>query len=225
MSNEIFFFIQVFLCVGFTLGAARMGPLALASLIALNGVLANLFVVKQMELFHLQVTCSDVFAVGSIIGLNLMQEHFGKEAAKKVIWVSFFIMFFFVLVSQIHIGYAPADQDSTHAAFLRILSSTPRLVFASIGVYFLVQQLDVIIFGWLKKMFRDKHLGTRMGISLIFSQLIDTILFTFAGLYGIVASLFDVMILSFAIKCLVILCSAPLASLGRRWIKKEESAA
>jgi queuosine precursor transporter len=220
MPNEIFFFIQVFLCVGFTLIAARMGPYALAALIALNGVLANLFVVKQVTLFGLNVTCSDVFAVGSIIGLNLMQEHFGKEAAKKVIKVSFFAMLFFVLVSQIHLWYAPASQDETHAAFRTILSSTPRLVFASIGVYFLVQRLDVLLFGWLKKIFQDKRLGIRMGISLVLSQFTDTALFTFAGLYGIVASLFDVIVLSFAIKCLVILCSAPLVSL----VKKKEEA-
>ena len=223
MANEIFFLLQVFLVIGFTIGAARIGLNALAALVALEGVLANLFVVKQMELFGLTVTCSDVFAVGSIIGLNLMQEQFGKEAAKKTIGISFFAMAFFVLVSQIHLWYAPSPQDQTHSAFVQILESTPRIVLASILVFFLVQKFDVMFFGWLKALFNGRRLGLRMGASLIVSQFIDTILFSFAGLYGIVASIFDVIVISLAVKCIVIGCSAPLAAFSKRFIRSEES--
>ena len=134
MGNEIFFLMQILLVIGFSIGAVRIGAPALTALVALNGVLANLFVVKQMELFGLTVTCSDVFAIGSILGLNLLQEHFGKEAAEKAIKISFFSLVFFVLVSQIHLWYAPASADRTHNAFEAILSSAPRIVLASVFV-------------------------------------------------------------------------------------------
>lgn len=223
MTNEIIFLIQVVLVIGFSIGAARMGQNALVALVALHGVLANLFVVKQMELLGLTVTCSDVFAVGSIMGLNLMQEYFGKEAAKKAIGISFFAMIFFVLVSQIHLWYLPASIDHTHPAFSEILSHNPRIVFASIAVFYLVQKFDVAFFGFLKTRFHNTRLALRMGISLTVSQFLDTILFSFAGLYGIAASLFDIIVISFAIKCLVIACSAPMASLARRFMSKEET--
>lgn len=220
MTNEIFFLTHVFLVIGFTIGATRIGNAALASLIALQGVLANLFVVKQMDLFGMSVTCSDVFAVGSIMGLNLMQEHFGKEAAKKAITISFFSMVFFVAASQIHLWYAPSLYDQTHPAFVLILSSTPRIVLASIFVFFLVQKWDVLFFGWFKKALSGGYLPIRMGVSLVLSQFIDTVLFTYLGLYGTVACPWDVIAVSFAVKCLIIGCSAPLAALSKRFVKE-----
>ncbi len=219
MGNEIFFLMHILLVIGFSIGAVRLGANALAALVALEGVLANLFVVKQMELFGLTVTCSDVFAIGSILGLNLLQEHFGKEAAQKTIKVSFFSMIFFVLVSQIHLWYAPAPADRTHSAFEAILSSAPRIVLASVFVYYLVQKIDVALFGRLKNWFGGRRLGLRMGISLLFTQFIDTVLFSFLGLYGLVASMFDVIAVSFLVKCLIIGGCAPLAALSRRFVK------
>ena len=224
MCNEIFFFFQIFLVIGFSLGAIRLGPMALATLIGLQGVLANLFVLKQIELFGFTITCGDCLAVGSILGLNLLQEHFGKEIAKKTVHISFFSLIFFVFLSQIHLLYAPAAADKTHLAFETVLSSTPRIVLASAIVYYFVQRFDVVLFGWIKKLFPNQPLSLRMTVSLIISQFIDTVFFSFFGLYGLVVSLFDVIAISFLVKCLIIFCSAPLVAFSHRFIKKEISA-
>ena len=80
--NELLFFIHVFLVVSFVMGALRLGKAALIALSAVQAVLANLFVVKQIDLFGFSITCSDVFAVGGILSINLIQEFFGKEAAE-----------------------------------------------------------------------------------------------------------------------------------------------
>ena len=220
MSNEIFFLTQVLLCLACSIWAGRLGAFPLTALIALQGVLANLFVLKQIELFGLTVTASDVFAVGGILGLNLLQEYFGKEAAKQAIRSSLFTLLFFVAVSQIHLWYFPAPIDQTHAAFETVLSSAPRIVIASLVVYYLVQKIDVALFGLLKQWFGDRRLGFRMGLSLLLTQGIDTVLFAYLGLYGLVASIFDVILVSFLIKCLVIAGSTPLISLSRRFMRK-----
>jgi uncharacterized PurR-regulated membrane protein YhhQ (DUF165 family) len=60
-----------------------------------------------------------------------------------------------------------------------------------------------------------------MGISLVFTQWIDTVLFSFLGLFGLVESIFSVIAVSFAVKCLVIGMSAPLVALSRRFSVKE----
>jgi uncharacterized integral membrane protein (TIGR00697 family) len=217
--NEVLFFIHVFLVAAFILGSVRLGQNGLLALIVLQAVLANLFVVKQMNLFGFTVTCSDMFAVGGILGLNLLQEHFGKEAAVRAVKISFLSMIFFLLMAQIHLWYAPSLQDTTDGAFLVILSATPRIVIASVTVYFLVQQIDVMLFGWLKKVCSQTRLVFRVGLSLVLTQWIDTVLFSFLGLYGLVAHIWDVIVMSFMIKCLIILCSAPLVSLSKRWVR------
>ena len=119
--NESLFFIHFAAVLGFILIAYRMGSMALSCLIVLQGVLANVFVVKQMPLFGWTVTCSDVFAIGGILGLNLLQETWGREAASKAIKNSFLCLVFFAVMVQIHLLYVPSLLDGTQASFKTIL--------------------------------------------------------------------------------------------------------
>ncbi len=217
--NEALFFAHVLLVLGFILVAYRMGRSSLIALIVLLGVLANVFVVKQMELFCWTVTCSDVFAIGGILGLNLLQEGWGQETAGKAIRGSLLCLIFFVAMAQIHLLYVPSAADKTQDAFAMILSSSPRIVFASIAVYYVVQKIDVKIFGFLKHFFAGKLLPVRLTLSLLFSQLLDTILFSFLGLYGLVESIVDVIFMSYFVKCVIIASSSTFVAAAKRWVR------
>lgn len=200
--NEFLFIFQVLLIILLAFGARKLGKEALITFTALMAVMANLFVLKQMLLFGWNVTCSDVFAVGSILSLNLIQEHFGKDTAKKSVWICFGAMLFFAVMSQIHLFFTPSPYDSSHPHFTAILSPAPRLLCASLFSFFLVQQVDVTFFGLLKKTklkWRWRNL-----IALFVSQLLDTVLFSFLGLYGIVASLASIIVVSFAVKLAIV---------------------
>lgn len=214
--NEAVFLFHIFIVIGFVLGALRLGKSALIACIALQGVLANLFVVKQMKLFGFAVTCSDVFAIGGILSLNLLQEYFGKEAAKQAVRISLLTLLFFAFMSQIHLAYSPTNLDTTQPAFSAIFSQSVRIVFASIGTFYLVQQFDIRFFGILRG-----KLPVRVAISLVSSQLLDTVLFSFLGLYGLVESLFDIILVSFLIKCLIIATSSPFVAFSKRFVKNE----
>ena len=215
-ANEFIFLFHIFLVVASVLLGLRLGKSALIALVALQGVLANFFVVKQIFLFGFSVTCSDVFAVGCILSLNLLQEYFGKESAKKAAQVSLLSLIFFAIMSQIHLFYAPTSFDTTHEAFTAILSSTPRLIFASIATFYFVQKFDIFFFPLLKG-----KLPVRIFISLIVSQAFDTILFSSLGLYGLVASIADIVFMSFFIKCIIIAASSPLVAFSKRFVKNE----
>ena len=120
--NESIFLLHVLVVLGFVLASLRLGKGALIALISLQGVLANLFVVKQMFFLGFSVTCSDVFAIGGILSLNLLQEYYGKEAAKQAVNISLLTLLFFAFMSQIHLLYAPTVSDTTHGAFQTIFS-------------------------------------------------------------------------------------------------------
>jgi hypothetical protein len=216
--NEIVFFAHILFVIGSSVFVLRnFGSLGLTVFIAIQSILANLFVIKQMALFGFDVTCSDVFAIGSLLSLNLIQEFFGEELARKAIWISFGSMVFFALMTQIHLLYVPSVSDVTNEAFSQILSSTPRIMFASIGVFFIVQQVDVRLFSFFQKWFKGGALPLRLALSLLISQTIDTVLFSFFGLYGIVASLSDIILVSLLIKVIAIGASTPFIALIRRW--------
>lgn len=203
--NETIFLLHLGLAAVFLWPFMRLGKEGLMCWIALQPILANLFVLKQITLFGFTVTCSDVYAVSCALGLNLLQEHYGKDAAKKTVWISFMLLIFFVAMSCIHLLYTPSAQDYTQSAYQLILSATPRLVAASIVSFFCVQWLDVQFFGFLKTKAHRMSLFTRNITSLTVSQCIDTLLFTFLGLWGLVSELFDVFVISFVVKLTIAL--------------------
>lgn len=202
--NEILFFIQTLIIVGFALAALRLGQGALTAWVAIQAIIANLFVLKQITLFGFDVTASDAFAIGSLLGLNLLQEYFGKEEAQKATWVCFFFMAFFTLVSQLHLLYHPSPYDTTQSSFLTILAPSPRLLMASMTVFFIVQQVDIRFFVFIKNHFPKIDFPLRVGMTLVLSQCLDTVLFSFIGLYGLVSAIAHVILVSLAVKLIVI---------------------
>jgi len=214
--NELLFLSHTLVAIVFVLGALRLGKSALIAMIALQGVLANLFVVKQMPLFGFAVTCSDVFAVAGILSLNLLQEYFGKKSAQQAIKISLITLLFFAFMSQIHLLYTPTLLDQTHGAFVKILSTSSRIIFASIATFYLVQQFDVRFFSLLRGAF-----PLRLTISLVVSQLLDTVLFSFLGLFGLVESVLDIIVVSFVIKCMIIAISSPFVAFTKRYVKHD----
>jgi queuosine precursor transporter len=204
--NAFIFFIHIFLVFTFGLGALRLGKEALIGWVALQAVLANLFVIKQIDFFGFEITCSDAFAVGSFFGLNLLQEYFGRKTTLTAIKVCFFSMLFFALMAQIHLLYKPSLSDTTQDAFRTILEASPRLFIASLATFAIAQQIDLRLF---RKLSFLSSFSLKNTLALSCSQLIDTIIFSFLGLYDIVSSLFDVIFISFLVKLVIILCLKP----------------
>lgn len=219
--NELIFLLHILLIVFLAFGALRLGKEALISLTALQAVLANFFVLKQTLLFGWNVTCSDVFAVGITLNLNLLQEYFGKESARVTIWICFLSMLFFGLMSQIHLIYTPSLSDTANLHYLALLQSTPRLLIASLASFFLVQQVDVRVFALLKNKFPRWSWNKRNSLALINSQLLDTCLFSVLGLYGLVSSILDIIILSFLIKMIIIVSIDFFSRFAKRFVRYE----
>lgn len=215
--NEMIFFSQIFVIFTFALGAWRLGQGALTAWVAIQALIANLFVLKQITLFGFEVTASDVFVIGSLLGLNILQEYFGKEEAKKATWICFFFMVFFAVISQMHLLYQPNAYDMTNPSYQTILSPAPRLLIASMGVFFIVQQFDIRFFAFLKNQFPQIGFASRVAIALVVSQFLDTCLFAYIGLYGLVVSVVDIIAVSFAIKLIVIFSISPLLKRASKW--------
>ncbi|GAB4187688.1 MAG: queuosine precursor transporter [Simkaniaceae bacterium] len=213
--NEALFFFHIPLIVAFLLAANRFGKEMLIAFFAISAMLANIFVTKQITMFHANVTCTDAFAVSCILSLNLLQETYGKAAARKAVWIAFFLLLYLAVMSQIHLLYQPNNFDQTQASFQKIFRITPRLFAASAVVAFIVQQIDIQIFGLLKKKFPSLFFF-RIGGSFFITQWIDTVLFTFLGLYGIVANLWSIVLISFLIKLAAFALMSPFLSLARR---------
>lgn len=204
--NECVFLSETLVIILFSFLALKLGKEALISWITLQAIIANLFIVKQIDLLGLQVTATDAFAIGSLLSLNFLQEFFGPQISKKASWICFASLAFFALISQLHLLFQPSSSDTTQSAFQTILSPSLRVFTASMVVFFIVQQVDIRIFSFLKGKLTTASFALRSTLSLLLSQTLDTFLFSFVGLYGLVTSLCDIILVSLIIKWIVISC-------------------
>src|ERR1700722_12989500 len=96
--NELTFVIHALLISASSLIALRLGTSALVSFVSTCCILANLFVIKQVSLFGLSATGSDAFTIGAVLGLNMLQEYYGKLAARTAIAINFFLLVFYAVM-------------------------------------------------------------------------------------------------------------------------------
>lgn len=223
MTNELLFILQAAFIGTTLLIALRLGKEALIAVIATQAVLANLFVIKQIALLGFNATAADAYAVGCMLGLNLLQEYYGKDTTRLAIWISFFVSVFFAISAYLHLLYTPFSSDITHNAYVTILSATPRIVAASLFTYFIVQQCDMRLYGFLKKKFENRFYIIRNYSSVALSQLLDTVLFSFLGLYGIVTHVWEIILVSYTIKVAVLLLATPFLMISKKINKTTNS--
>jgi len=220
MFNELIFLLHAALIGLAALGALAFGRAALVAFVCIQCILANLFVLKQTTLFGFNATCADAFTIGATIGLNLLQEYYGKAITRKTIAINFFFLAFYAIMTQIHLWYAPSAFDTTQSSFLALLGFMPRIVIASFTVYLIAQLVDYYLYGWLKKVWTSRLLVVRNYASISVSQLVDTVLFSFLGLYGIIDNIWEIILISYSVKLGAIFVATPFLVASRRIFEK-----
>lgn len=207
--NELIFLAHTLIISLCAIIALRFGKEALISFICLQNILANLFVIKPIELFNLTATGADAFTIGAVFGFHLLQEFYGKSLTKKVIWLSFGLLSFYIIVSQIHLAYIPTTCDVTQYHFSALFGLMPRIAAASLVSYVITQQFDCFLYEKLRRFFNSDYLPLRNYICASASQLLDTILFSYFGLWGILDNLGQIIFISYVIKLIALSLSTP----------------
>ena len=206
-----------------TLFFARMGKQALTAYITMLFLAANIFVVKQIELFGFCVTSADAFIVGISFSCNLLQEFWDKQTTRKAIWISFACCLFYMLITQIILWYQPAAVDEMQPHFIMIMSNTVRIILASFSAYLTTQFVDMQLYAIFKQATQGKYFVARNYLALAISQLIDTLLFSFLGLWGIVANMFDIIFVSYSLKIFAIVLATPFLMLAKKVLKSNQT--
>jgi uncharacterized integral membrane protein (TIGR00697 family) len=213
--NELIFLAHTSLVSTFLLVCVRLGQPALVSIVCFLPVLANFLVLKQTTLFGFTATCADAYAIGATLGLNLLNEYYGKQVAQRTVLISFMLLIFYTLMTIVHGLYLPATTDSAHLHYCALLQFMPRLTIASLITYTIVNYFNIGLYTALKK-YTGKHLLTRNYISIMISHLVDTVLFSFFGLYDIVENIGSIIVISYSIKLATLLIATPFVG----WSKK-----
>lgn len=148
---------------------------------AVATVTANIQVLKLMSLSFMPEHVALGTATFSIIFLcnDIITEHFGKEAAKKNIWLSFMTQLMVTVIMLIAIGFKPViEGDFPHKAMCELFLPAPRILIASLAAFVFSQLININIFEWLSKLYKEKKLWLRSNVALMLSELMDNIIFS-----------------------------------------------
>lgn len=188
--------------------ALHLGPSFLFTSMVVQGICANIFILKEISLFGLSVTGTDAFMIGIILAINLLEEFYGTEASQKAISNYIFSMFLLLPFKFIHLWYNPTASDTTDPHFQEILASSGRIILSTLIASFISLKLDRKLYQILSLKLGSEFLIMKNFITTTISQFIDTILFSYLALWGIFSNLWELIIFSYAIKLISILLTS-----------------
>lgn len=223
MPNELIWLI--FLIVDFSLLLTAVyffGRKALFLIISVNIIICNLQVIKTVELFGFVATLGNIVYGGIFLATDLLGETYGKEEARKGVWMGFFAMVFMTVSMQFALWFHPHESDFAHPAMSTIFGFMPRILFASLVAYLISQHHDVWAFHFWRTLMKGRHLWLRNNLSTFASQAIDSLVFVMLAFYGVFETpvLMSILFTTYFVKILVALLDTPIIYAGR-WVLEQ----
>tara|TARA_A100001015_G_C15016392_1_gene725737 strand:+ start:1131 stop:1808 length:678 start_codon:yes stop_codon:yes gene_type:complete len=166
-------------------------------------VLANLTIAKQIMLFGFEVTTADVYSVAYFVGMNSYHERYGLKSAYKLVRLSLSITVIVPILLCVHTVYIPSTHDEYQSVFVKLFTLVPWISLVSFGSFAISQFFERRLFAYFATR-RSFVYETRSFLSASISQVLDTALFTYIALGGLVHKPMDVFIVSYSIKLLIL---------------------
>ena len=106
--NELLFFLEIVLTFGCVVAAKKIfGKAGLIAWIAIAMILANLTVVKTVNLFGIDATLGNIMFASTFLAGDMLNENYGRQAAHKGILVGLGGVLVFMVCTQISLLYTP----------------------------------------------------------------------------------------------------------------------
>lgn len=153
---------------------------------AIAAIIANIQVVKTVELFGFVATLGNIVYGTTFLVTDILSENHGKKEARKAVFVGFASLITMTILMQLAIMFKPDASDFSQEALTTIFSFMPRIVIASLTAYWLSQLHDIWAYHlWKNKFPQKKFLWMRNNFSTMISQLIDSVVFCFIAFWGV----------------------------------------
>ncbi|SFA74543.1 hypothetical protein SAMN04488072_101358 [Lentibacillus halodurans] len=224
MPNELIW--VLFALVNFTLLLIFyriFGKMGLYVWIGMATVVANIQVLKTVELFGLTATLGNIIYGTAYLATDIMNEKYGKGDAKKAVWLGFSTLIAMIIMMQIALQFQPGPDDFAHEALTTLFEVIPQVALGSLAAYIVSQYFDVWVYNQFRKIFpSDKFLWLRNNGSTAISQLLDSAIFcsvAFFGEYPFSVWL-EIFLTTYIIKFMVALMDTPFMYAAKHMHKK-----
>ena len=224
MSNELLWLIVLLVNFIFILSFYRiLGKLGLFVWVPISVIIANIEVLKTVEIFGITSTLGNIIYATSFLATDILSENYSKRDAYKAVLVGFMVLIVMTALMTFAVQFAPAESDFAHEHLKAIFSLMPRIALASVVAFLISQSHDVWAYHfWKGKFPAVKHIWIRNNASTIVSQLIDSAVFcliAFAGMFE-TRILIEIIITTYLMKIMVSVCDTPCVYIAERWFRK-----
>ena len=183
-------------------------------------IAANTLGIKLMPFLfgtHLSVAVFSfpvVFLMTDIVG-----EIYGKRVARQFVIAGFAstaLFVFYTILSNLMPWSADKATAWAHSSYDVIFGVTARISIASLLAFVIAEYQDVIAFFFFRKKFGSEHFWIRSNLSNIWSQFLDTVIFTLVAFVGIypMSTLVGIIIPWWLYKVAMGLLYTPLSYIG-----------
>ena len=232
LFNSLLWVGFIFLDLGLVILIYRFfGKTGLYVVIVASVIVANIQVVKTVEIFGLVATLGNVIYGSIFFATDILSEVYGKKAARRGVWLGFIGMALMTLWMQIGLKFIPHASDFAQDSLLTIFGLMPRIAAGSITAYLVSQHHDIWAFLFWKDKTKGRFLWLRNNASTMVSQAIDSVIFCSIALWGVFdnSTWTQILLSTYLLKLLVAAIDTPFLYLAKRLsptvLKKEPATA
>jgi len=201
------------------------GKKGLYIVIGASIIVANIQVVKTIQLFGLVATLGNVLYGSIFLSTDILSEVYGKRAARRGVWLGFCAMGLMIIWMQLGLKFIPDASDFAQESLQTIFGLMPRIAAGSLVAYLLSQHHDVFAFHYWKEKTKGRHLWLRNCASTAVSQAIDSVVFCSIALIGVFGwnVWFEILATTYLMKFLVLVIDTPFIYWAKRLSSKVTS--
>lgn len=223
MFNEVMWLVLLLVTFASIIIIYRLfGKTGLYAFSGISIVLANIQVIKTIQIFGMIATLGNIIYGASFLITDILSENYGPKASKKAVYIGLVVGVISSIIMFLCTLFIPDVSDFGSGALLTIFSIMPRIMFASLVAYFISNHHDVWAFEFWKKITKGKHLWVRNNFSTIISQLIDSVLFSVIAFWGVfdLNVLIQIFISTYIMKAITALMDTPFIYIAKNMKEK-----
>lgn len=219
MTNEVLLFIEIIvLFSGVLLFKKLFGKYGVIAWVPIATILANVITAKNASVFGLSTAIGTVMFSSIFLATDILNECYGKDIAKKAVYLGLISNLVLIVSTQIALKYVPSSVDYANSSMQVLFGLNLRISIASAVMYFISNMFDVILFDKLKNKTNGKYLWFRNNISTILCNCLENFFFIGLAFYGIydIKTILIIAGSTSVIEMIAALCDTPFLYLAKK---------
>jgi uncharacterized integral membrane protein (TIGR00697 family) len=185
--------------------------------VSIATIIANLTVCKMIDILSFTTSLGNVAFASTFLATDIISEKYGKDIAKKAVYLSIFAQIAFLITTQLSLVFIPSSEDIVQESMKTLFSVNIRTSLASMVMFFIANMLDIYIYNKLKEKY-PKKLWFRNNAATIMCNCVENYFFNFFAFVGIfsLGTIFSIATTTTIFEIIIALCDTPFLYISKR---------